>query len=339
MSSPAVASSPSFTQPTTTTTDLWTVKHTLLNGWVIAGGSTARSHTGFCILNIRLYLDAGLRGRVVNPHAILLTHPHWDHCNGLNGLVRGNAEPPTIIAPFDIMERLYAHVKSSFAIKVAQHLELRPHYRLTPPTPFVCDKPLEGDLSAIWYPVRNGSIVALKKPSNIVVEAVELYHSTPTCGYIISEVRQKLKDEFKQLTGKQIAELRKNNTQVSQSIIIPVVAYMCDTSAKLFDVPEKMQAILKCPTVMIECTFIEQDMEHEANDRQHICWTQLKPIVMANPNTTFMLFHCSDRYRKREVLVAAFKSTYKTGEDASSVSNVLVWLPTGVISLTYLLTT
>jgi len=308
-------------------TNPWMTQYTLPCGWIIRGASRSRSHTGFVIANLKLMLDAGLHGYKNNPSTILITHGHWDHCNTLCTLMRGNVNKPMVVAPVQIIERLFTHVKSSYAIKVNSSYQLRNEYELKPQQPFQLNQIMDNDKHASWMPIDHGSEFNLPSHPLIKIQAVRCYHSTPTCGYVISETRQKLKDEYKDKSKKQIGDEAKKGIKVSEPVQFPILAFICDTSDILFKDTQSMNLILGCKTVMIECTFIEENYEQRATDRGHICWTKLRPIAKENPQTTFILFHFSQIYKSSKEIVEAFKSS---GENPP---NVLLWLDEGVVPL------
>jgi ribonuclease BN (tRNA processing enzyme) len=89
--------------------------------------------------------------------------------------------------------------------------------------------------------------------------------------------------------------------QVTQEVLAPKLAYVCDTSIAAFDLNP---SILNYEVIMIECTFFMPDELENAGKTHHVHWDHLKKYVAENPNTQFMLFHFSQRYRDEEI--AAF---------------------------------
>lgn len=74
---------------------------------------------------------------------------------------------------------------------------------------------------------------------------------------------------------------------------IPVFAYVCDTSVKIFDLhPE----LLTFQILMVECTFWGLPMRARAHETGHIEWSELVPYIQKYPNTQFVLFHVSKRH-------------------------------------------
>mmetsp|Transcript_77440 Transcript_77440/g.173325 ORF Transcript_77440/g.173325 Transcript_77440/m.173325 type:complete len:477 (-) Transcript_77440:197-1627(-) len=166
----------------------------------------------------------------------------------------------------------------------------------------------------------------------------------------------------KRAVGQAIGALRKSGATVEVEEAVPRLAFLCDTTVQVFgpcadcragrpeacafadkarspngrrcpsaDAAEaQVAAILACPTVVVECSFLgaagmtEEESEAEAILRGHLSWSQLRPVVLANPQTTFVLVHFSERYTDgdiREHFLA----------DSSTPRNIVLWLDSNVI--------
>jgi ribonuclease BN (tRNA processing enzyme) len=53
---------------------------------------------------------------------------------------------------------------------------------------------------------------------------------------------------------------------------------------------------------MIECTFLLDDDYSQAEKTFHIHWKDLEVYIRDNPNITFVLYHFSQRYKKKELI-------------------------------------
>jgi ribonuclease BN (tRNA processing enzyme) len=78
-------------------------------------------------------------------------------------------------------------------------------------------------------------------------------------------------------------------------------------------------SILEYDVIMIECTFFMPDELENATKTQHVHWDHLKKYVVDNPNTTFMLFHFSQRYRDEEI------NQFFQAEIDGGLKNLFVW--------------
>lgn len=66
--------------------------------------------------------------------------------------------------------------------------------------------------------------------NNLKVDIIECHHSLPTVGYAFSEARMKLKKEFQDKPGKEIAELRKKGIEVQERSLVPQFVFLGDTT-------------------------------------------------------------------------------------------------------------
>jgi hypothetical protein len=57
----------------------------------------------------------------------------------------------------------------------------------------------------------------------------------PSVGYAFWQTRNKLKEEYKSLQGKEIAALKKQGTVVTEDVVDPLFVFTGDTSIKLFE--------------------------------------------------------------------------------------------------------
>ena len=88
------------------------------------------------------------------------------------------------------------------------------------------------------------------------------------------------------MTGKEIGALRRQGKTVTEQVDVHLFAFLGDTTSVVL---ERHPALLKYPLLFIECSFIRASDDEQAEARKHVCWTSLKPFVVENPNTTFVL--------------------------------------------------
>ena len=145
---------------------------------------------------------------------------------------------------------------------------------------------------------KANSIKLKIKGINLQIKIFECDHSLVTISYGFSEIRPKLKDEYKGVQGKDLALLKKEGTAITENIEYKRFAYVCDTSISvLTNHPEILDYKPQALVVMIKCTFIFPDELPNAVNTQHIHWSQLKPYVQFHPEINFILFHFSMRYK------------------------------------------
>ncbi len=85
--------------------------------------------------------------------------------------------------------------------------------------------------------------------------------------------------------------------------------------------------IFQYPDIIVECTFLginevtEGDDLKQADKTKHCHWERLRPLIQANRNCRFILYHFSQRYKARDI--EAFFKDPKNQEP-----NVVAWVNT-----------
>jgi len=267
--------------------------------WTISGYSRSAYRTGFYIPELDMMLDAGPQN-FNKPTNILISHSHIDHLCCLPMTLIGDANEKhtfNIYAPSKAKEYIDKYIKSMFDVNAM------------------------ADVGGIhWYKYHGlNEFDRFKLTTNkteLDIQVFQCDHSIPTISYGISEIKQKLKDEYIGLSGPEIKKLRESGVEITKAVAFKRLAYVCDTSIKVF---EMNPDILGYPVVFIECTFFLPDELENAEATQHIHWEQLKPYVVAHPEVQFMLFHFSQRYRDLDV-AAFFQKEVDNG-----IKNISWW--------------
>ena len=80
----------------------------------------------------------------------------------------------------------------------------------------------------------------------------------------------------------------------SEEVVVPRLALLGDTTVDVFT-SVSADAILACAVVIVECTLLglAEGEAALARERGHVCWTELRPIIAANPSVHFVLTHFS----------------------------------------------
>jgi len=146
-------------------------------------------------------------------------------------------------------------------------------------------------------PVSNGEEYALDKKN--FVQVYDCFHTVPTVGYGFFEKRQKLKQEYKGLPGKEIARLRETGTNIYDIGIQRNFVFLGDTTSEVF---HKHDVLFEYPVIIVECTFLYPDHEENAKSSGHIHWSHIEEIIINHPDNIFVLIHFSMRYKISEII-------------------------------------
>ena len=153
--------------------------------------------------------------------------------------------------------------------------------------------------------------------NNFEVSTITCDHTLPTVSYCFSEVKQKIKPEYAELSPADIIAIKKQGLTLTQEVCSPSFAYICDSSIQvLLAFPQ----VLTFPVIVIECTFILPEDEQNAVTTKHIHWHDLRPFVLQHPRVTFVLIHFSMRYKECDIVVF-----FKAEKELYKIDNVKVW--------------
>jgi len=263
----------------------------------IKGFSRSAYKTGFLIQPFNIYLDAGLHPSV-KANLVLVSHTHYDHIASFYPLV-DESNNPVVMMPTQCQRALQTMLNTLSSINICSLKTTIPYSN--------------------WKPVScipNNKYTTVINGKTIVVETFQLCHRTACLGYGIYEERKKLKDEYRSLLGKEIAQLKQSDEEIMfESVEIPMLLFISDTNHTIL----KTLPFGKFKIVIIECTFIEPEHVKEAISRYHIHFSQLEPYIAANIDTKFILIHFSQRY-KDEYL------RQKEKELRSRHPNIIFWI-------------
>jgi ribonuclease Z len=278
----------------------WDYEYKLNNGLTLKGHSRSGERTCFFIPELSTYLDAGLQG-TSPPHLILLTHGHCDHSHALP-MMNINNNNSTILY---VLNKT-AKYTDDYITSLHQLNKGGQYYGQSG----LETRPVEYNQQ---YPVT------IKK-RNYQIETFKCYHSVPCVGYGITEIRQKLKEEYSELTGKEIGKLRREGIEINCNKQYPLIAYIGDTTIKVLeDINNKN--VFNYPYIIIESTFILPDQIDLAIKNKHIHWQQLIPYVVNHPEITFILIHFSPRYRDQEII-----DFFENEKKKLNITNIKAWV-------------
>ena len=191
---------------------------------------------------------------------VFLTHAHGDHarCLPRHWQLRrmlGNPKPAAYFLPEAIRAGCEGWIRAEAAFEGV------PDEVVTTP--------------ALHGLTGDGELVTLPYRPDLRVRAFPVRHSVPSLGYTILAAKKKLKPEYLDVPGAEIARLRKAGTEVQVDAIEPILTFIgdCDGATLL-----EQAHIWASPILILEATFLEPGDEALAAKKAH---THLAEIAAA----------------------------------------------------------
>jgi ribonuclease Z len=236
----------------------------------IIGYSVAGEESVVALPTLDVCFDVGKApDQILSVNHVLLTHGHMDHTAGIayycsqrdfREMAPGTVLLPAPLAP--VLEKLLD-----------------------------CWGILDGSRPpANIVPLQPGMEFQIRR--NLFAYSFATNHSPHSLGYTIIERRQKLKPEYLELTGPQIAELKKNGTEITYTLDIPLVTYLGDTMAGDF---HQLACVQNSKILIAECTFFEQDHHSRARAGKHYHFDELSQAISQWNNEHILFTHLSRR--------------------------------------------
>jgi ribonuclease Z len=246
----------------------------------ISGYSTALFATWYFVEELGLLLDAGdgvsaallQKSRKINH--VFISHADRDHLTGLLQLNQLNARPgyPVIYYPRDC---------SSFPAMEAFSVKFDPHVSGTVWQPLVAPAGIYIKDDVVVKAHRNGHVVA----------GPDLMKSF---GYIVTQVKQKLKPELLHLPGEEIKRLiqEQGREAVSVEVSQPLLGYSGDTPVEDWS---RWDGI---PVLIHEATFLESEglIKEKPAAHKHSTLEQVLEMAANIKLEKLVLGHFSSRY-------------------------------------------
>lgn len=246
-------------------------------GLRIAGVSVAGRETWFTVPSLGLCFDVG-RGpsELVPLPNLFVSHAHLDHAAGVAywcsqrklGRIPGGV----------------ARVEASTLPAWRQLLDL--HARLEGVT-------YDAQLAAM----APGDSVTLRK--DLAVAAFRAAHRVPALGFVASELRHRLRPEWRGKDPAQIRAALADGTAVSQEVAVPLVAYSGDTSSSFFDLAP--EAAFRAKVLLLECSFVEPGHRDRAAAWGHLHLDEVAERADVLQNEVVVLTHLTLRTRPDEL--------------------------------------
>jgi ribonuclease Z len=244
----------------------------------LVGSSLAGEETYIIAPELNLAFDVGRAQReLLGIDHVFLTHGHMDHAAGIayyfsQRMFIDNPPghlyaPAPLIDPIQRLLRLWAEIDGH-----------EPPANLHAVQPGV-DVPLRRDLIVRPFEVNH----PCRRRDRQTIAAL---------GFTAIEVRQKLIEEYKDLSGPQLVELKKQGVAITRRLEIPLITYCGDTAAGDF---LDLDFVAHSKVLLLECTFVEPEHRDRARAGNHVYVSDLREIVPRLHNEKIVLIHLSRR--------------------------------------------
>mmetsp|Transcript_22193 Transcript_22193/g.28711 ORF Transcript_22193/g.28711 Transcript_22193/m.28711 type:complete len:320 (+) Transcript_22193:142-1101(+) len=254
-------------------------------GLTLVGRSRAGDGTSFVVPELKWLFDCGALVHGQEPAHIFLTHTHADHVTFLTHYFQDEKKkPPSIYLSKEALPFIKAYIQA--------------HRALTELTNDIAN-PI--DMSCL-HPVTPGEEFRIRSRGGdeYIVVPILADHRITCYGYSFSRMKKRLKDEFADLKGHEIGQLRKQGISIFETMREPAFCYIGDSTHRVFERnPEILQ---RHKVIVTECSFIGSKDVQRAQETQHTHWKYLKPIVESCPDTLFILIHFSLKHSALSLL-------------------------------------
>jgi len=249
-----------------------------LAGVAYRGESIAGVNTCLELPPYGLVFDMGrCPDHAVSENLVFISHGHMDHVGGVvyhaaQRSLRGMTAP-TYVVPASIRSSVEALFKAHEVMEgetIPRHIET-----------------LE-------------QIESFDLGPDLVVKSFPTHHRIPSQGYVISRRRLKLLDEYKGLSGADIAKLRQGGVTVSRTVTDLEVAFTGDTTVEVFD---QQPFLYQVKRLIVEVSFLDGAVPPDgAKRRGHIHLDDLVDRAHLFQNEAILFTHFSARYTRDDIL-------------------------------------
>jgi ribonuclease Z len=245
--------------------------------YTVSGVSVGGVHTALSVRELRILFDVGIAARsFADLDQIFLSHGHADHIGALVALlgIRGLSKkpPPEVFLPAEVVPDVQAALQNMTKLQ---------RYDLA-----VTAKPmLPGD----EYPIRK----------DLWVRAFRTFHPVPSLGYLFVRKVDKLKAEYRHLSGIEIQARRQAGEDLFDQVEYLDLAYATDTLAKVLD---QHPFLYQTRVLILECSFLDERKSLQASQAGcHIHLDELLARADQFKNEALVLMHFSQLYSPGEV--------------------------------------
>lgn len=256
-----------------------------VGGYRIHGVSVGSLETCVCIPTLSLAFDAGkCPPRAVSMRYMAITHGHCDHVHGLPLHLATRSlqklPAPRYFLPPEIHDDVRNLVDSVAKLERSSfHFDSHAMDPLDPPI----------QLKPGWY-----------------LQSMKTVHTVPSQGYIVSKTKKKLKPEFANTPGKELARMRAMGYTLEDISTKPEIVFTGDTT---LDAIANNKECREARILITEMTFLDESCSPaDARRFGHIHIDEIIERQEIFKNNEFVVFsHFSARYTKEAIRKAFFK--------------------------------
>ena len=243
----------------------------------LAGRSVAGLETCIEVPSLKLLLDLGCCSRTaVNQPLVLLSHGHLDHM----GAIAQHAARRSLLG---MKEGTYV-VPHGIAEQVEQLFNAA------------------GALDGQVIPRR---VIALEPGQEVPLgkgrwlSAFTTFHRVPSQGYTVWETRSRLRDEFRELPGMKLGELRRQGVAIDEQQRVAVLSFTGDTRVEVLEHTPELQ---RTECLVIETSFLDELVPvPQAREMGHIHLDEVLARRELLPRQDIVFSHFSARYSAQDV--------------------------------------
>lgn len=238
----------------------------------LSGVSVAGLETCIEVPSLKLLLDLGSCSRTaVNQPLVLLSHGHLDHM----GAIALHAARRSLLGMSEgvyvVPHQVAAQVEALFNAAGALDGQVIPRRIVA---------------------LEPGQQYALGKGR--FVRPFETFHRVPSQGYTVWETRHRLRDEFRDLPGARLGELRRQGVAIEEVHDSPVLSFTGDTRVEVLEHTPEL-AGTEC--LVIESSFLDEQVSTaQAREMGHVHLDELLARAELLPQRDVVLSHFSARY-------------------------------------------
>ncbi len=132
---------------------------------------------------------------------------------------------------------------------------------------------------------------------DLVVRTFAINHRVPSLGFVVVDVRRKLKSEHTDRTGPELVALKKQGVEIEYTVEVPLVAYCGDTAEGAWT---ENTLVRSAKVLILECTFFEADHIRRARAGNHMHVNDVARLLGRLDNEHIVLSHLSRRTTIRD---------------------------------------